>query len=46
MAMLVQTEGKQYTRAELDSVLGQAGFDNVHIQPSLGYFSLLSARKP
>jgi acetylserotonin N-methyltransferase len=46
MAMLVQTEGKQYTRAELDSLLGQAGFDNVQIQPSLGYFSLLSARKP
>jgi len=46
MAMLVQTEGKQYCLSELEEILAGAGFCNIEAQPSFGYFSVVAARKP
>ncbi len=44
--MMVWTEGQQYSAAELDELLVEAGFEEVICTPSTGYWSLVSARKP
>jgi len=46
MAMLVQTEGKQYALADLEDILGNAGFRGIEARPALGYFSLVSGGRP
>lgn len=44
--ILLFAEGKQYTIDELDALLRGAGFTDVELTPSYGYYSLVSARKP
>ena len=44
--MLVWTKGQQYTAAELEVLLVAAGFADVQCEPSAGYWSVVSARKP
>jgi hypothetical protein len=45
MNMLFFTEGKQYTTGELDSILRGAGFEEVSVTPTYGYYSLVRGRK-
>jgi acetylserotonin N-methyltransferase len=44
-AMLLWTEGQQYTGQELGEILTDAGFTEVEINPSLGYFSVITGVK-
>jgi acetylserotonin N-methyltransferase len=46
MAMLLQTDGKQYSLSELREILCAAGFADVSARAALGYFSLVTASKP
>ncbi|XXX79081.1 methyltransferase [Sorangium sp. So ce134] len=44
--MVYLTPGKQFTAAELTSLLHESGFKDVSITPVLSEYSLVSARKP
>jgi hypothetical protein len=44
--MRMGTAGKQFTAPELRRALEAVGFQNVSVQNTHGYFSLISARKP
>ncbi|MGK3966067.1 methyltransferase [Sorangium sp. So ce118] len=44
--MIYLTQGKQFTAAELTSLLHESGFEDVTIKPVLSEYSLVSARKP
>ncbi|MFT7676437.1 MAG: hypothetical protein ACI8QC_000408 [Planctomycetota bacterium] len=44
--MLVWTKGQQYRPSELSTALHNAGFTNVQIMPTAGYWSLAVATKP
>ncbi len=44
--MLVWTKGQQYSASELEQMLEETGFEDVHCQPSAGYWSVVWARKP
>jgi ubiquinone/menaquinone biosynthesis C-methylase UbiE len=44
--MRVGTAGKQFTAPELRQALERAGFSDVSVQNTYGYFSLTSARRP
>jgi hypothetical protein len=46
LSMRVGTAGKQFTAPELRGALTAAGFQNMAVQNTHGYFSLVSARKP
>lgn len=46
VSMLVWTEGRQYSGQELIKLLCDVGFEDINVKPSLGYWSLVSARKP
>ena len=43
--MRIGTAGKQFTAPELRAALEQAGFTDVSVQNTYGYFSLMSGRK-
>jgi ubiquinone/menaquinone biosynthesis C-methylase UbiE len=45
-AMLLWTEGQQYSGNEIASMLKEAGFTDIEIQPTFGYWSILMGRKP
>lgn len=44
--MCLGTKGQQFTFAELKSILEQAGFSDVGVQRSYGYYSLVTGYKP
>ena len=44
--MLVFTEGRQYTADDLSQILTAAGFADVAVVNTHGFYSLISARKP
>lgn len=44
--MLFWTEGRQYRGAELCSMLSASGFVDARVEPTVGYWSLVRARKP
>ncbi len=46
MAMLLWTEGQQFSGHELSVMLTEVGFTNVEVTPSRGYWSLITGRKP
>jgi predicted O-methyltransferase YrrM len=46
MLMLVGTRGRQYSFGELQPILASAGFEEIAVHPSYGYYSLVSGRKP
>jgi len=46
LLMLFTTRGRQYTGAELCALLSEAGFVDARVSPGLGYYSLVSARRP
>jgi len=45
IAMLLWTEGRQYSGKELEDLLKQVGFRNILVQQSFGYFSVISGEK-
>lgn len=46
VAMLLWTEGQQYSGNELSALLAEAGFADIEVQPSFGYWSIVTGRKP
>jgi len=44
--MLLATEGQQYSGAELGAMLGEAGFTDIEVKPTFGYWSIVTGRKP
>jgi hypothetical protein len=46
VGMLVHELGKQFTHAELEDILGGAGFIGMQVAPSFGHYSLVTAQKP
>jgi SAM-dependent methyltransferase len=44
--MALWTEGQQFSRESLQALAADTGFRDVEIQPTAGYWSVLSARKP
>ncbi len=46
MTMLAWTEGQQYSRRELTSLMADAGFKQITVKPSFGYMSIVTGVKP
>ncbi len=46
MQMLVTMEGQQYSGKELSEMLAGAGFIDIEVKPTLGYWSIVTGRKP
>lgn len=46
MMMLIGADGQQFSGAELASMLGEAGFRDVEITPTFGYYNTVCAIKP
>jgi len=46
LLMLLGTQGRQFTYAELAKLLADAGFEDVSATPSYGYYSVVQARRP
>jgi hypothetical protein len=44
--MLVGTQGKQYSAAEIRAMLTECGFDSITVTPTFSYFTLIRATKP
>jgi len=44
--VMLGTQGRQYSFAELEQILTRAGFVDVDARPSYGYYSVVSGRKP
>ena len=45
MNMIFFTQGKQFTAGELEVLLDEAGFEEITITPTCGYYSLVTGRK-
>jgi cyclopropane fatty-acyl-phospholipid synthase-like methyltransferase len=46
MHMVFFTEGKQQSPGEFEALFRDAGFRDLSVTPTYGYYSLVSARKP
>ncbi|HYH98018.1 methyltransferase [Hyalangium sp.] len=46
VGMLLWTEGQQFTGPELSALLTQAGFVDIELKPTFGYWSIATGRKP
>ena len=46
LQMLVTMEGQQYSGRELCAMLAEAGFTNIEVKPTLGYWSIVTGCKP
>jgi hypothetical protein len=46
VAMLLWTEGRQYSGGELSLMLSEAGFTDVEVHRSFGYWGIVTGRKP
>jgi len=45
--MLLQYEaGRQYSGRELSAMLSEAGFADIEVTPTFGYYSIVIGRKP
>jgi hypothetical protein len=45
--MLLQYEaGRQYSGRELCAMLQEAGFSDIEVRPTFGYYSIVMGRKP
>ena len=45
VAMLLWTEGQQYSGQELRAMMTEAGFTDIEIKPSYGYWSIVTGSK-
>lgn len=46
MVMMVWAQGEQYSGPELSRMLTEAGFSDIQIEPTPGYTSIITGRKP
>lgn len=46
ITMLLWCEGQQYSGGQLSDMLRQAGFDDIEVVPSFGYWSIVTGVKP
>ena len=46
VAMLLNTQGQQYSSGELSMMLKEAGFTEIESRATFGYWSMVSGRKP
>jgi O-methyltransferase domain/Dimerisation domain len=46
MIMLGWTEGEQYSGKEISEMLREAGFGNIQVRPTFGYWGIVTAQKP
>ncbi len=46
VTMMLFNKGKQFTFAELEGLLSEAGFREISIQPTYGYYAVVSGTKP
>jgi hypothetical protein len=46
MVMMAMTQGQQFTGGELRAMLREAGFRNIHVRPTFGYWSVVTGVKP
>jgi hypothetical protein len=46
IAMLLWTEGEQYSGQKLSTMLAEVGFMNIEVKPTCGYWSIVTGRKP
>src|SRR5262249_17025686 len=46
MIMLGWTEGEQYSGRELSTMLKEAGFADIEVKPTFGYWSIVAGHKP
>jgi hypothetical protein len=44
--MLVAMPGQQYSGRELQTMLSEAGFTEIEVKPTFGYWSIVTGRKP
>jgi hypothetical protein len=44
--MVFATEGEQYSGRELTAILAEAGFTDIEVKPTFGYWSIVTGRKP
>jgi hypothetical protein len=44
--MLVAMPGQQYSGLELSTMLTEAGFTEIEVKPTFGYWSIVTGRKP
>jgi hypothetical protein len=45
MIMLGWTEGEQYSGKEISEMLSEAGFGNIQVRPTFGYWGIVTAQK-
>jgi len=46
VSMLLWTEGQQFSGSELSRILQQAGFEDIAVIPTFGYWHIVTGRKP
>jgi cyclopropane fatty-acyl-phospholipid synthase-like methyltransferase len=46
IAMLLWTEGQQFSGRELSTMLDEAGFIDIEVKPTSGYWHIVTGRKP
>jgi O-methyltransferase domain len=46
IAMLLWCEGEQYSGREISTMLREAGFKNIQVKPTFGYWSIVTGVKP
>ena len=46
VAMLIAMQGQQYSGEEISAMLAEAGFTDIEVKPTWGYWSIVTARKP
>ncbi len=46
LVMLLWVEGRQYSGRELSAMLAEAGFTDIEVKPTFGYWSIATGRKP
>jgi len=46
MVMLMYVEGEQYAGREIGEFLSEAGFTDIEVKPTFGYWSIVTGRKP
>jgi hypothetical protein len=46
MVMLYWVPGQQYSGRELTDMLKEAGFEDIEVKPTFGYWSIVTGVKP
>lgn len=46
MVMLTYLDGEQYSGREISGFFSEAGFTDIEVKPTFGYWSLVTGRKP